>query len=344
MEPCTRLLLLGSTLVLAACSASPGSSSTGSESGSGASSSSSGLGPSSSGNIGQGSSGSSSGSGSSGSGSSSSTSGSSGSGGATGSSGGAASSSSGGAGADGGSREGGTARADAGDAGAAEGGPANGGGDGGAGGFDPCPTSGNCKILPLGDSITFGTPTNNGGYRVELFSRSVGDSKHITFVGSQSNGPNMVAGMPFPKANEGHPGWTIAQINGISTTTMALLNSPQILLLHIGTNDMPSMSAGAPDRLGQLIDKIVAALPNSLLAVSSIIPFPAVAANVNTYNAAVPGVVQQRATQGKHVIFVEMFKGFPSNGLGGDGIHPNDNVGYPFMGDTWYAAIRQYLH
>jgi hypothetical protein len=106
---------------------------------------------------------------------------------------------------------------------------------------------------------------------------------------------------------------------------------------------MPGMSAGAPDRLGQLIDKIVAALPDSLLVVSSIIPFPAEAANVNTYDAAVPGVVQQRATQGKHVMFVDMFRNFPSNGLGNDGIHPNDNVGYPYMGDTWYAAIQQYL-
>jgi hypothetical protein len=198
-------------------------------------------------------------------------------------------------------------------------------------------------VLPLGDSITFGTPTNNGGYRVELFTKAVNGNKHITFVGSQSDGPNTVAGMPFPKANEGHPGWTIAQINGISTPTMALQGSPQIVLLHIGTNDMPAMSAGAPVRLGQLIDKIVAALPDALLVVTSIIPFPVESANVNTYNAAVPGVVQQRATQGKHVMFVDMFKNFPSNGLGSDGIHPNDNIGYPYMGDTWYAAIQQYL-
>ncbi|HVY25791.1 MAG TPA: hypothetical protein VHB79_04540 [Polyangiaceae bacterium] len=27
-------------------------------------------------------------------------------------------------------------------------------------------TLGHCKVLRLGDSITFGTPTNNGAYRV----------------------------------------------------------------------------------------------------------------------------------------------------------------------------------
>jgi hypothetical protein len=219
-----------------------------------------------------------------------------------------------------------------------------GGTAGGGGGFDPCPASGNCKILPLGDSITYGSPTNNGGYRVELFTKAINDAKHITFVGSQSDGPNMVAGVPFPKNNEGHPGWTISQIDGIATTSMALKDSPPIVLLHIGTNDMCSGSAGAPTRLAQLVDKIIAALPNSLLAVSSIIPLPACASAVTTYDAAVPGIVQQRAAQGQHVIYVEMFKGFPNNGLGSDGIHPNDNIGYPWMGDTWYSAIKSYLH
>jgi hypothetical protein len=218
-----------------------------------------------------------------------------------------------------------------------------GGTAGGGGGFDPCPASDNCKILPLGDSITYGSPTNNGGYRVELFTKAINDAKHITFVGSQSDGPNMVAGVPFPKNNEGHPGWTISQIDGIATTSMALKDSPPIVLLHIGTNDMCSGSAGAPTRLAQLVDKIIAALPNSLLAVSSIIPFPACASAVTTYDAAVPGIVQQRAAQG-NVIYVEMFKGFPNNGLGSDGIHPNDNIGYPWMGDTWYSAIKSYLH
>ena len=245
---------------------------------------------------------------------------------------------------DGGSHEAGTTGGDAGDASPGEGGTPDSGTESGSSGFDPCPATGNCKVLPLGDSITFGSPTNNGGYRVELFTRAVNDSRQITFVGSQSDGPNMVAGMLFPTNNEGHPGWTISQIDGIATTSMALKDLPQIILLHIGTNDMCSGSAGAPTRLAQLVDKILAALPGSLLAVSSIIPFPACAGAVSTYNAAVPGVVQQRANQGMPVIYVDMFTGFPSNGLSSDGIHPNDNIGYPWMGDTWYAAIKKYLH
>lgn len=252
-----------------------------------------------------------------------------GAGGTHGGSGGATSGGSGG-GASGGSSSGGTAGA-------------AGGSMGGSTGFDPCPATGDCKVLPLGDSITFGTPTNNGGYRVELFSKAVADNKHLTFVGSQMNGPAMVASKPFPKNNEGYPGWTISQIDGIANDTKALKDSPHIILLHIGTNDMSAMASGAPDRLGKLIDKIVTALPNSLLAVSSIIPLPFAANAVTTYNQAVPGVVQQRASAGKHVIFVDQFKDFPTSELT-DNVHPDDAKGYPRMGDVWYAAIKPYLH
>ena len=238
-------------------------------------------------------------------------------------------------------------------------GPEAGGFDGASsGGFDPCPATGNCKILPLGDSITAGAgaqPGDGGGYRVELFTKATTDNKHITFVGSLSSGPSTVAGVAFPQNHEGHIGWTITQVSGIATSSQALKDMPQIVLLLIGTNDegYANTEAGASDRLGQLIDKIVAALPNSLLVVSSIYPFPGCnatnytpaecAVNVATYDAAIPGVIKQREDQGKHVNYVDMSTP-PTGALSTDGVHPNDTVGYPWMGDTWYAAIKSYLH
>jgi lysophospholipase L1-like esterase len=158
----------------------------------------------------------------------------------------------------------------------------------------------------------------------------------------------------------------INQINGIATTAQtvtvsgtsypgALQNMPNIVLLFIGTNDegYASSEAGASDRLGTLIDKIVAALPDALLVVSSIYPFPGCsstnytptqcAGDVATYDAAIPGVIQQRASQGKHVIFVDQSTP-PTGALSTDGVHPNDTVGYPWMGDNWYATIKSYLH
>ncbi|MES1185816.1 MAG: SGNH/GDSL hydrolase family protein [Myxococcales bacterium] len=247
----------------------------------------------------------------------------------------------------GGSSAGGGGGSSAGGASGGKGGSASGGGGGaaagGSSGFDPCPATGDCKVLPLGDSITFGTPTNNGGYRVELFSKAVADNKHMTFVGSQMNGPAMVAGKPFPKNNEGYPGWTISQIDGIANNMKALKDAPHIVLLHIGTNDMVQGANGAPMRLGKLVDDIVAVLPSSLVAVSSIIPLSSGGSAVTTYNQAVPGIVQERANAGKHVIYVDQFKDFPTSELT-DGVHPDDAKGYPRMGDVWYAAIKSYLH
>lgn len=243
------------------------------------------------------------------------------------------------------------------------------GGAAGANGFDPCPATGDCKILPLGDSITYGAgadPGDGGGYRDELFTKAVNDGKRITFVGSQKSGPTTLDGQPFPQNNEGHIGWTITQINDIATTSQtisvsgpayagALRDLPNIVLLFIGTNDegYASTEVGAADRLGTLIDKIVAAVPDALLVVSSIYPFPGCkstnytptqcAANVAAYDAAIPGLIQERVAQGKHVLFVDM-SGMPSDGLSSDGVHPTITTGYPWMGDHWYAVVQPYLH
>jgi len=213
------------------------------------------------------------------------------------------------------------------------------GGSGGTTDFQPCPATGPCKILPLGDSITDGIGFS-GGYRVELFSLALDDGKEITYVGGSMNGPSMVDGVTFPKAHEGHSGWTIQQIDDI-VPSPALGPDPNIILLHIGTNDMARSPSGAPDRLGALIDQILMELPDSLLVVSNIIPLPQSASAVTTFNNAVPGLVNSRKEAGKHILFVDQFMGFPSSELG-DGVHPNE-AGYARMAGKWYAAISSYL-
>jgi lysophospholipase L1-like esterase len=55
----------------------------------------------------------------------------------------------------------------------------------------------------------------------------------------------------------------------------------------------------------------------------------------------VPGIVEERADQGKHVLFVDQFEGFPTNELA-DGVHPNP-AGYSRMANAWYEAIEPYL-
>ena len=212
---------------------------------------------------------------------------------------------------------------------------------GGSPPFDPCPTDSPCKIMPLGDSITDGTGFS-GGYRVELFAHAIADNKNITFVGSLANGPDTVSGVSFPKSHEGHFAWTISQVDEI-VPDPTLDPAPHIILLHLGTNDIGQGDGdAAPARLASLIDQIVERLPESLVAVAQVIPRPEWASATDSFNAAIPGIVQERIDEGQHLILVDQFSGFPTSELG-DGVHPNE-AGYARMAGVWYDAIQSYLH
>jgi lysophospholipase L1-like esterase len=219
----------------------------------------------------------------------------------------------------------------------------------------PCPTSGGtaCAVLPLGDSITEGCCTApEGGYRIELFHQALLAGKNITFVGSQMNGPATVDNKTFPMRHEGRGGYTISGggnggIAGSITDNAISTYHPNIVLLMIGTNDLNDNIdvANAPSRLGKLIDEIITDAPSALVVVSTIIPIGAPGSDqrTQTYNAAIPGLVNARASAGKHVILVDNYAAFSKNAnyqtaLKADGLHPN-TAGYVILGDTFYGAI-----
>ena len=211
------------------------------------------------------------------------------------------------------------------------------GGGGSSGTYNPCPTNGDpCRILPVGDSITYGI-NYEGSYRPELFHKALMAGQKITYTGTLQNGPTTVDNMPFPRRYEATSGITIDGISMQITKNNTLAMPADIVLIHIGTNDMyMSDPGGAPDRLGKLIDQIATGLPKALICVAKIIPLQMSASNVTTYNNAIPGVVAQRVAQGKHVIVVDLNTGFPAGDM--DSVHPYQ-TGYQWMGDKWYAAI-----
>ncbi len=233
-------------------------------------------------------------------------------------------------------------------------------GTGGAAGYNPCPQGGaSCKILPLGDSITYGVnDEGNAGYRGPLFASVVAAGQKITFTGSLSDGPSTVSGQTFPRNNEGHSGWGISEVNpnsGGSAGLTTVIPSPafasgsgglpNIILLHIGTNDQGTYSAAqVTSDLTGLIEKIIADAPDALLVVAQIIPLGyGTNAVIKAYNQAIPAIVQQRAAAGKHIMLVDMYTGFnTSTMLGSDSIHPN-STGYKFMADHWYSVIGSLL-
>ncbi|RFU29502.1 hypothetical protein B7463_g6841, partial [Scytalidium lignicola] len=194
------------------------------------------------------------------------------------------------------------------------------------------------RILPLGDSITNGfQSTDRNGYRLELYNQLSG-------IGNVNNTVDLIgslrSGTMADNNNEGHNGATIDQI--ASFATAVLPQQPNIVLLHAGTNDMnlPLDPTTAPDRLGNLIDQIIAACPDALVLVAQIISSgtSATQQNIIQYNAAIPKLVAIRQANGSHVMVVDMFSqlSYPSDYT--DDLHPNDQ-GYSIMGDAWYRTI-----
>lgn len=220
---------------------------------------------------------------------------------------------------------------------------ANGGGAGGASGYAPCPSNGTpCKILPLGDSITRGAKSSNdAGYRSQLFKLIVAAGQKVTFTGSLTNGPTQESGQPFPRMHEGHSGWTISQLAPLIPSP-AFDSKPNIILLHIGTNDIGSRDpAGMATRLEALIDKLAQNGPDALIVVAQITPARTDNDIRDAYNAKIPGIVQSQSAKGRHIVSVDMNK-LPMTGLNSDGVHPNDQ-GYAYMAGIWYAAIKNLL-
>jgi lysophospholipase L1-like esterase len=224
--------------------------------------------------------------------------------------------------------------------------------------FSPCPSDGSpCRIMPLGDSITFGvgsrTPLfDQGGYRMELFRLANADGHPITFVGTQANGPADFDNRPFPRAHEGYSGSTINDGgNQLASRVDASIaaTDPDIILLMIGTNDVNNLVSNPPSDLENLLDQIIDDAPDALLVVAQIVPTRTAGTNtrIQAYNANVASLVEELAAAGEHVVLVDMFSAFVSNpnfstALLNDNLHPND-AGMVVMARTWYPAIESFL-
>jgi lysophospholipase L1-like esterase len=189
------------------------------------------------------------------------------------------------------------------------------------------------RVMPLGDSITdgFNVP---GGYRIDLWQKFQTGRYTVDFVGSQSNGP---ASLP-DRDHQGHSGWRIDQIDANIVNWLRASN-PQTILLHIGTNDITQNRdlPNAPNRLAALIDKITTNAPNAYVFVATIIPAGFSDAQIRSFNAAIPQIVQTRANAGRKVYLVNQYAALTTADLA-DGVHPNA-TGYSKMATAWYNAL-----
>jgi lysophospholipase L1-like esterase len=193
------------------------------------------------------------------------------------------------------------------------------------------------RILPIGDSITWGRWGSDGnGYRLDLLNLLSGNT--VTYIGSQHSGT-----MGSNDNSEGYIGYIIYQIAGNLSLSGTLAQQPNIVLIMAGTNDIIIDIAvdTAPARLGVLIDGVITACPNATILVAEITPIldSDAQARADTYNAAIPLLVEKRVSAGSQVLAVNMSSYLTSADLA-DGLHPNDE-GYAKMANAWYEGIQK---
>jgi lysophospholipase L1-like esterase len=190
------------------------------------------------------------------------------------------------------------------------------------------------KIMPLGDSITYGDGiVSYGGYRNLLGALLTSDGYVFDFVGSQKSGEDALADAD----NEGHPGWRILNIkDAIDSEGWLETYKPDIILLHIGSNDLRyGNEAYVPDRLSALLDDILARLPETHIIVAQIIRTRwGSDLKHRFYNDAIPEIV---AAKGSHVSVINM-QDVLSKGDFTTLYHPSPE-GYDKMAHAWESAI-----
>lgn len=192
----------------------------------------------------------------------------------------------------------------------------------------------NLRILPLGDSITWGQYSSDGnGYRLALYDL-LAQGNRVTFIGREKSGTMA------NNENEGHPGFPIGPVGNTGRLDYSL--RPNIILLMAGTNDVVfdiSLDT-APLTIAKVIDEITDSCPDAALLVAQIpvLLDPAREQKRVVLNIAIKDVVETRFNASKHVAFASMDK-FTAQHLNvTDGIHPTDE-GYIDIAAAWYDAI-----
>lgn len=208
------------------------------------------------------------------------------------------------------------------------------------------PTAG-LKIMPLGDSITYGSGGTNAGYRGPLYSLLTNGSYAFQFVGSTNGNAGSLPTSPINQTyHEGHGGWRTGDeatgiLHGVKTIGDGGLGwlsvNPDLVLLHIGTNNTGLSEPQSITDIGSILDQIHTQRPTATTIVAQIIPKIGSMTWVSQYNSDLVGMIASKRAAGYNVFLADLNTTYPANSLP-DNVHPN-NYGYSWMADQWYGAI-----
>lgn len=187
------------------------------------------------------------------------------------------------------------------------------------------------RILPLGDATTDGLAAPNGtpgAYRNDLWQLLAADGYAVDFVGSR-----MSSQPPLRDPDhEGHPDWTVAEIEGRVGGWLRTYE-PDVVLLQIGVNDL---SRGAtPDQTAKAVSHLVTTIltvrPDVRLFVGTLLPSPnkKLDAKIVQFNKAISKL--------RNVRLVDMYSALDTADIY-ENIRPTGG-GFSRMAARWHAAL-----
>ncbi len=204
------------------------------------------------------------------------------------------------------------------------------------------------KIMPLGNSITYDTYTGDlrtsdlrTGYRQPLWLQLQSAGYNVDFVGGVVAGENALPS--FDPDNEGHPGYTDTQVAS-NVYTWLVANPADIVLLHIGTNDLNVSSTDEVNILNE-IDRYEADYGRQVLVlVARIINRAVYSSTTTTFNDNVEALVNTRIAAGDNLKMVDLENGagivydYEPTGDFKDLLHPNQG-GFNKLSNVWYTSL-----
>lgn len=207
------------------------------------------------------------------------------------------------------------------------------------------------NIMPLGNSITAGygsgdAPTSDPyfiGYRRPLYLSMVTASYYFDFVGSLEGG-SASTGPTFDYDHEGHGGARAEQIAS-SVVSYLTANPADVILLHIGTNDVAQNQGPSVADVVEILDNIDSVSEDITVIVARIIgqdPNHVPYYDVTPFNDNLAAMVQSRIASGDKLILVDQQSAlnYPADLF--DWLHP-DTDGYAKMAPVWLAALDDFM-